>query len=103
MNVKPLKFAELSQAARDQWEQSDTDDYRDRIQCCFNCPHWHCERAIDREYAWNPCLITRSKGDSEFVTVKFDYWCPDYTGTMREHSLAWEEEWAEVERMAMVR
>lgn len=94
MNVKPLTFGELSQAARDQWEQSGTDDYKERIQSCFNCPHWHCERAVDHEYAYNPCLVTRGKGKAEFLTVKFDFWCPDYAGEKTVRNLAWYEEWA---------
>lgn len=100
MDVKPLMFAELSAAAQKQWSDNGTDDYRNRIRCCFNCPHWHCERAVDHEYAYNPCLVTRGKGDSGFLTVKFDFWCPDYEGTMPERNLAWEDEWQEVERRA---
>ena len=96
-NTKPLKFDELSQEARDQWGRNGTDDYRDRIQCCFNCPHWHCVRAVDHEYAWNPCLTTRAKGDGEFVQTKFDYWCPDYAGQMSEQNLVWVEEWQALE------
>lgn len=99
MNVKPLKFAQLSQDAQDQWEKNGTTDYKVRIQCCFNCPNWHCEREIDRNYAWNPCLTTRARGEGEFCTVKFDFWCPDYAGDMQERNLAWVEQWDEVERI----
>lgn len=94
-----VKLEELSQEARDQWTSCGTENYRDRIQSCFNCPNWHCFRPIDHEYAWNPCLRTRAKGDSEFTTVKFDFWCPDYAGRKEELNLAWVEAWERAERI----
>ena len=90
------KFSELSEDARKQWEGSGSDDYREAIQSCANCPYWECPRPTDREdYLYNMCLTGKflDYTDRDFVLTKFDSWCPSYGGSSKVENIAWKEAW----------
>ena len=76
-------------------KENKTDDYKYRIQCCYNCRHWEVDYTLMNEYAYNACSIEyrlNDKGnESNFITTKFDYWCPNYCGNKQEENLVYKE------------
>lgn len=94
--METVKLADLSENAQQQWNENDTDDYRTRIKCCYNCSRWNVDHTLMGEYAYNVCMANYVP-DEGITNTKFDSWCPDYEGKMDEPNMAFEELWGMVE------
>lgn len=85
---------DVSEAAMEQWTSNGTDDYKHKIQCCYNCPNWCVDHSLMNEYAYNACKSERiAPSDGGVTNTKFDFWCPSYGGCMTTPNLVFKELW----------
>lgn len=92
MSVWKEAIAQLSDEARAQWNDNDTDDYKWSIQSCYNCRRWCKDVTLMGDYAWNRCRIEERNFWGALGT-RFDCCCPDYIGYADVPNITWLEIW----------
>lgn len=92
MSIWQEMLDKTSAEAQAQWASNGTDDYKYRIQSCYNCRHWCKDATLMGDYAWNRCRIEERNFWGALGT-RFDYCCPDYLGFEKELNITWLELW----------
>lgn len=90
MGIWQEMLEKTSDEAQAQWADNDVDDYKYRIQSCYNCRKWCKDITLMGDYAWNTCKDGRWIGA---CGMRFDACCPDYIGFMKEPNVTFIELW----------
>lgn len=92
MSIWQEMLDKTSAEAQAQWASNDVDDYKYRIQSCYNCRYWCKDITLMGDYAWNRCRIEERNFWGALGT-RFDCCCPDYLGFEKELNITWLELW----------